>query len=89
MRRPGVLAGALAIALLAGCGTTEEKQWMKVGEKYTTAEFRKDMKDCSKTGKVDEDCMKARGWVSVSPGRTPDKPVQPSAPTRTPYPSGR
>jgi hypothetical protein len=80
--RPRVLGGVLSLAFLGGCGVAEEKQWMKVGEKYTTAEFRNDVRDCSKGGKVDEDCMRARGWVSVSPGRDPAKPQQPQAPTR-------
>ena len=89
MRRPAVLAGVLAVVLLAGCGSIEEKQWMKVGEKYTTAEFRNDMRDCAKSGKVDEDCMRARGWVSVNPGRATDTKPVPQTPLRTPVPQGR
>jgi hypothetical protein len=89
MPRPVFLVSALALAWFAGCSAIEEKEWMKVGEKYTTAEFRKDMRDCSKTGKVDEDCMRARGWVSVSPGRVPDKPLQPPTPTPTRSTPGR
>jgi hypothetical protein len=89
MRRAYLLASAVSVVFLAGCAATDEKEWMKVGEKYTTEEFRKDMRECSKSGKVDDECMRARGWVSVSPGRAPAKTQQQQAPIRTPYPSGR
>ena len=71
------------VAVLAGCAA--EKQWMKVGESYTTAEFRRDYAECSaksKTGTVDDDCMRARGWVDVKPSkadRAADAPPPPSA----------
>ena len=69
-------------AALAGCAT--EKQWMKVGEPYTTAEFRRDYTDCSrnKNNTLDEDCLRSRGWVDVKPSRgdraadTPPPPPQ-------------
>jgi hypothetical protein len=55
-------------AAIAGCAA--EKQWMKVGEPYTTAEFRRDYADCSKAkGRLDEDCMRARGWVDMKPSK--------------------
>jgi hypothetical protein len=50
-----------------GCAT--EKQWMKVGESYSTAEFRRDHADCSKSDKLDEACLRARGWVDMKPSR--------------------
>ena len=54
------------VVALAGCAA--DKQWMKVGEAYTTAEFRRDYAECSKkSGELDEDCMRARGWVDMSP----------------------
>jgi hypothetical protein len=34
------MALLVAAAALAGCAS--DKQWMKVGEPYTTAEFRRD-----------------------------------------------
>jgi|SRR5262245_47381051 hypothetical protein len=70
-------------AVLAGCAA--DKQWMKVGESYTTAEFRRDYTECSaksKTGTVDDDCMRARGWVDVKPSkgdRAADSPATPSS----------
>ncbi|HEV8586611.1 MAG TPA: hypothetical protein VGT02_16710 [Methylomirabilota bacterium] len=71
-----------AVAALAGCAS--DKSWMKVGEPYTTAEFRKDYADCSKTrnGKLDEECLRGRGWVEMKPSRgdraadTPPTPPQ-------------
>ena len=69
MRTSRVVFLLAAVAALAGC--TADKQWMKVGEPYTTAEFRKDYADCSKTkdGKLDEECMRGRGWVDMKPSR--------------------
>ena len=54
-------------AALAGCSA--EKQWMKVGESYTTAEFQRDYAECSKTktGELNDDCMRAKGWVEMAP----------------------
>jgi hypothetical protein len=62
-RRP--LAALVAAAALAGCAA--EKQWMKVGQPYTTAEFRRDYAACSRGGKLDDECMRGRGWVDMKP----------------------
>jgi len=61
-----VLACALFMVgvAVAGCETTD-KQWMKVAEPYTTTEFRRDYGECSTTGRLDEECMRARGWVEM------------------------
>jgi hypothetical protein len=76
------LLGLLVVAAaLAGCET--EKQWMKVGEPYTTVEFRRDYGECSKSGRLDEDCLRARGWVDMKPSkgdRAADTP--PAPPTK-------
>jgi len=66
-RLPGALL--LVAATLAGCAT--EKYWMKVGEPYTTAEFRRDYAECSKSknGSLDEECLRARGWVDMKPSK--------------------
>lgn len=76
----------LAVALLSGfgCATTEESLWYKPGGNYTTAEFKRDRDTCMKEKKLDQDCMKAKGWVPVSP----DRPA-PAATTPTPPPRGR
>jgi hypothetical protein len=58
-----------AVAVLGAAGCAQEKEWMKVGQSYTTEEFRRDYADCSKSGRLDEMCMRNRGWVSVNPGK--------------------
>jgi hypothetical protein len=52
--------------ILAGCAS-DERQWLKVNEKYTTEEFRRDYAACIKGGKLDDACMRAKGWVAVNP----------------------
>jgi hypothetical protein len=61
----------IAIALtLAVCGcASEEKEWMKVDQKYTNAEFQRDYAACSRGTTLDENCMRGKGWVAVSPGK--------------------
>ena len=68
MLKRGLIALGFAVsALVTGCSASDDRQWMKINERYTTAEFQRDFVDCSKTGKLDEDCMRARGWVAVTP----------------------
>jgi hypothetical protein len=88
MRQRIVASVALGLAVLLGAAACSDrpKEWLKVNEKYTTAEFRRDYAECTRGGKLDEECMKARGWVAVSPG----KEVKPVEPTRIPgQPRGR
>ena len=47
----------LVLPALGGC-VTDEREWMKLNERYTVAEFQRDR----------EACMKSRGWVAVNPG---------------------
>lgn len=56
---------ACAALIVAGCSSGAEVEWMKVGQPYTAAEFRRDYSDCDKTGNLDE-CLRGRGWVSVT-----------------------
>jgi len=75
---------AVVVALLFGACASDEKEWMKLGTKYTVAEFRRDYAACTKGGKVDESCMQGKGWVAVSPGAAvakPSEPVVPGPPT--------
>src|SRR5947209_12179781 len=69
MRTRLPVALLVVAAAVAGCAT--EKQWMKVGEPYTTAEFRRDYAACSKTksGELDEECLRGRGWVDMEPSK--------------------
>lgn len=61
-----------AAGALGACATVDERDWMKVNEQYTVAEFRRDHAACTKNGKLDDACMRSRGWVDVS--RQVDKP---------------
>jgi hypothetical protein len=83
MRPTWVLIGAGLAAALTGCAS-DTREWMKVDQKYTTEEFRRDYRECSPGGKLDDECMKSRGWVAVSPGKTEEKKVDPLA-----QPAGR
>jgi hypothetical protein len=69
----GLLALAVA-SLLAGCGKGDERQWMKVNERYTAEEFKRDYKECSKGGQLDDGCMRDRGWVTVTSSKVEPKP---------------
>lgn len=55
---------------MAACGPADDRQWMKINEKYTTAEFQRDYTECSAKKDLDEDCMRSRGWVEVSRSKT-------------------
>ncbi|MGH7314254.1 MAG: hypothetical protein ACREJV_13845 [Candidatus Rokuibacteriota bacterium] len=78
--RPLLLILGLSAALL-GCGGSGEREWLKPDQPYTAAEFRRDIAACSPGGKVDEACMKSRGWISVSPPK-PDKAPPPTVTPR-------
>jgi hypothetical protein len=67
-----------AALLAAGCAT-DDRQWMKLSDKYTTGDFRRDHADCSKSGKLDDGCMRGRGWVAVSPAGKSETPKDPYA----------
>jgi hypothetical protein len=79
-----VFMGGLLTVVLGGCGGYSEKQWMKVNESYTTEEFRRDHKTCSKGIALDEDCMRAKGWVDLKPAASDRAADTPAAPTRPP-----
>jgi len=61
---------ACAALVAAGCQTAPDIEWMKVGQPYTAAEFRRDYSACERTGNL-EDCLRGRGWVSVTAGAAP------------------
>jgi len=66
----------VAMLLAAGCAT-DERQWLKLDEKYTTEDFRRDHTLCSKSGRLDDGCMRSRGWVVVNPGSKSETPRDP------------
>jgi hypothetical protein len=72
------IATITALLAAAGCAT-DDRQWMKLSEKYTTEEFRRDHAACMKRGKLDDTCMRDRGWVAVNPSGKPETPKDPLA----------
>ena len=68
------LLGFAAAGLLAGCTSVDDREWMKVNERYTVDEFRRDHAACSRDGKLDDACMRSRGWVDVKSGATEKPP---------------
>jgi hypothetical protein len=76
----------LLVLVLAGCGTTDDREWMKVNERYTKEEFQRDYRECSrKKDTVDEPCMRQRGWLPVSPSRSDAPPPPGPSPQRGRY----
>jgi hypothetical protein len=69
----GLLLAALA---MCACGT-DTREWMKLDQTYTTAEFRRDLQECTINAKLDDDCMKSRGWVAVTPPKLEQKKDDP------------
>ena len=61
---------ACVALVVAGCSSSAEIEWMKVGQPYTAAEFRRDYSECDKTPQLEE-CLRGRGWVSVTAPTTP------------------
>jgi hypothetical protein len=84
MANKPLLVAVVTGLVLAGCGSAD-REWLKPDQAYTAEEFRRDHAACSPGGKLDEACMKSRGWVSVNPPK-PDKTPVPQQPTR---PQGR
>jgi hypothetical protein len=70
-----------SVLALAACASDDNREWMKVNQAYTVPEFRRDHAECSKSGKLDEACMRERGWVDVSARKGPDK----APPSDRPY----
>jgi hypothetical protein len=66
MRMTLFLAGVGLALAVSGC-SSGDKEWMKVGQTYTVEEFRRDHAACTKAGRLDETCMRDRGWIDVSP----------------------
>jgi hypothetical protein len=69
--RAFLLCGA-ALVLLTACGSGD-KQWYKPNVEYTVAEFQRDRAACEKGRQLDEECLRQRGWVSLSSDK--EKPV--------------
>jgi hypothetical protein len=85
MRIRDVLIPIALGAVLTACGG-DSREWMKLNEKYTTEDFRRDYAECSKSGKLDEGCLRGRGWVDVS---STSKAEAPKASAPLPSPRSR
>jgi hypothetical protein len=75
-----IMVVALAVAACSAGDT--EKQWYKATGEYTSAEFERDRRACTNNRQLDEDCLRRRGWTSLSSDTGPA--VKPPA---TPRPS--
>ena len=73
LRARHVLGVVIALTLLAACASSDDREWMKPGQTYTRADFKRDVEACTRDGKLDDACMRGRGWIAVSPAAT-DKP---------------
>jgi hypothetical protein len=62
------------------CSASDNREWMKVNQRYTKQEFVRDHKACSRDGKPDEACMRQRGWVPVNPSKTDSEPAPDAIP---------
>lgn len=67
-----------AVLLAAGCAS-DDREWMKLDSRYTTEEFRRDHKACSKSGTLDDACMRKLGWIAVNPSGKPETQKDPLA----------
>ena len=67
---------ALTILSLAACASEPEKQWYRPGGNYTTADFRRDEADCTKNKRLDEECLRERGWIAISADQDVDTRMQ-------------
>ena len=85
LRRPAVCFLALLLLTWAGCSTPPEPLWYKPAKEYTTAEFNRDRDNCTKDKKLDQACMKAKGWVQVSPDRPEPGTIKDPEKRPTPY----
>lgn len=70
MRAWVALLLALSSLGFAGCSASDDREWMKVAQpRWTKEEFQRDYKECSRSGDLNEPCMRQRGWVPVNPTR--------------------
>ncbi len=80
-------AALLTVLLIGlwGCAGQPERQWQKIGQPYSVAEFQRDKAECTREKKLDFGCMRARGWIDVSPDRPAPSSEPEKAPSRRPY----
>ena len=79
-----ILLLPVAALVLAGCSSSGEpdKQWYKPNVDYTAADFERDRVACTdKKKKLDEDCLKQRGWAALGGDIGPS--IKPPDPTKS------
>lgn len=81
MKSAIVLLATFVVLGSFGCASGPERQWYKIGQHYTVAEFERDKAECTREKKLDFDCMRRKGWVDVSPDRPTPTPLPERAPT--------
>lgn len=75
---------AITALTLGGCAS-RTTEWMKINQPYTVQEFQRDLNECTLRGRVDEDCMRSRGWVAVTAPKAEKKELpqyRPGTPAR-------
>lgn len=89
MRRLILLLPVAALTLAACSSSSDsDKQWYKPNVDYTAADFERDRLACTdKKNKLDEECLKLRGWIALGGDIGP--PVKPPDPTKSPAAKGR
>lgn len=75
MRGTGLALG-FGVALVLSACSGDQREWMKINEKYTVAEFRRDHANCLKAKSYDT-CMRSKGWVAVTPPKAEEKASEP------------
>ena len=73
-----ILLVSLAALSVGGCASDPEKQWYKAAGDYTVAEWQRDEALCTKNRVVDEECLRGKGWVSLSADPTKPPPPPPN-----------
>lgn len=76
------VAAILAVVMAVGsaCSTAEPaRQWYKPAGDYTVQDLKRDMAACTREKKLDQECLRARGWVDLSAdvSRPTPEPSQP------------
>jgi hypothetical protein len=79
----------IASTVPVGCSTERQRQWVRPGGEYTTAEFRRDRDACTKSEGLDEQCMKEKGWVPITADREKEQPPAPTPSIRNTPRGGR
>ncbi len=82
MSRWVVLLLGLGALFLTGCGSLDDREWMKVDRRYSKEDLQRDYRDCSRKGDLDDSCMRQRGWIPMNPTKedTQTKPMDPLRP---------